>query len=64
MLTVLTGRQRTAHEYTELLDTAGFQLERVIPTLANVSILEATPRPARLVVEPSRQPLGHALASP
>jgi O-methyltransferase domain len=43
MLTVLTGRQRTEREYAELLGAAGFQLERVIPTFANVSILEARP---------------------
>ena len=43
MLTMLTGRQRTEREYAELLGAAGFQLERVIPTFANVSILEARP---------------------
>jgi hypothetical protein len=47
MLTVLTGRQRTEHEYEELLGAAGFQLERVIPTFANVSILEAAPQAAQ-----------------
>jgi hypothetical protein len=51
MLTVLTGRQRTEHEYEELLGAAGFRLERVIPTPANVSILEATPQASGLVRE-------------
>ena len=55
MLAVLTGRQRTEHEYEELLGAAGFRLERVIPTFANVSILEAAPRAmAEKAAQPAR----------
>ncbi len=36
------GRQRTLAEYTALLDRCGFSLEREIPTLAGVSIIEAS----------------------
>jgi hypothetical protein len=44
MLTLLSGRQRTRPEYEELLGDAGFTLQREIPTRADISILEATPR--------------------
>jgi hypothetical protein len=44
MLTALGGRQRTEREYADLLAAAGFQLEQVIPTFANVSVPDATPR--------------------
>jgi hypothetical protein len=60
MLTVLTGRQRTEHEYEALLGAAGFQLERVIPTLANVAILEARPRAIDSVAEASHHARGPA----
>jgi hypothetical protein len=43
MLMVVGGRQRTRSEHEQLLNKAGFQLERVIPTMADVSILEAVP---------------------
>jgi hypothetical protein len=41
MLTLLGGRQRTAHEYEALLSRAGFALQREIETGAGISILEA-----------------------
>jgi hypothetical protein len=41
MLAVTGGRERTAPEYAQLLGAAGFRLERVVPTLSQVSILEA-----------------------
>jgi len=43
MLWFVGGRQRTRSEHEQLLNRAGFRLERVIPTMADVSILEAVP---------------------
>ena len=43
MLSFTGGRQRSRSEHEQLLDKAGFRLERVIPTMADVSILEAVP---------------------
>jgi hypothetical protein len=43
MLSFTGGRQRSRGEHEQLLDRAGFRLERVIPTMADVSILEAAP---------------------
>jgi hypothetical protein len=43
MLVMSGGRERTKDEYCSLLEEGGFRLARVIPTLAPVSILEATP---------------------
>jgi hypothetical protein len=43
MLLLLTGRERTEAEFERLLATAGFRLERVIPTASplGVSVIEA-----------------------
>jgi hypothetical protein len=38
------GQERTEAEYAELLDKAGFRLERIIPTASAVSVVEAYPR--------------------
>jgi hypothetical protein len=43
MLWFVDGRQRTRSEHEQLLNKAGFRMERVIPTMADVSILEAVP---------------------
>ena len=43
MLWMPGGRQRTRGEHEQLLNIAGFRLDRVIPTMADVSILEAVP---------------------
>ena len=43
MLSFTGGKQRSRSEHEQLLNTAGFRLERVIPTMADVSILEAVP---------------------
>jgi len=43
MLWFVGGRQRTRSEHEQLLNKAGFRLERVIPTMAGASILEAVP---------------------
>ena len=35
------GRERTAAEYTSLLDRAELQLSRIVPTSSPVSVVEA-----------------------
>jgi hypothetical protein len=42
MLAGLGGQERTEAEYRALLDKAGFQLTRVVPTKSAVSVIEAT----------------------
>jgi len=44
MLTLTPGQERSEAEYSALLEKAGFKLNRVIPTSAAVSIVEAFPR--------------------
>ena len=41
MLVAGTGMQRTAAEYTRLLNRAGFRNTRVIPTVGPVSVVES-----------------------
>jgi isoprenylcysteine carboxyl methyltransferase (ICMT) family protein YpbQ len=41
MLVMMGGRERTATEYNSLLQTTGFRLTRIIPTLSPVSVIEA-----------------------
>lgn len=43
MLVVASGKERTEAEYRTLLANAGFQLTRIIPTSAPVSVIEAIP---------------------
>jgi hypothetical protein len=43
MLAYAGGRERTVDEYRELLASAGFRLQHVIPTSSTVSIIEALP---------------------
>lgn len=43
MLVVLTGKERTASEFKDLLDASGFKLTRIIPTHSPFSIIEALP---------------------
>lgn len=43
MLALTGGLQRTVGEYEMLLAGCGFRLERVIPTRAGASIVEARP---------------------
>ena len=43
MLAIPGGQERTEPEYHELLDKAGFQLKRVVPTESAVSVVEAVP---------------------
>lgn len=42
MLVVAGGRERTENEYRDLLQAAGFRLERIIPTHSPFSVIEAT----------------------
>jgi hypothetical protein len=44
MLTVPGGEERTASQYRALLNQAGFQVRRVVPTASLVSIVEAVRR--------------------
>jgi SAM-dependent methyltransferase len=43
MLVLLGGQERTEQEYADLLGEAGYRLNRVIPTLSPMSIVEAMP---------------------
>lgn len=43
MLVAQKGRERTATEFAELLDTAGFELLRTIPTSFLLTLIEAKP---------------------
>ena len=43
MLLLPGGKERTQEEYRELLAKAGFRLDRIVPTEADVSILESVP---------------------
>ena len=43
MLVVAGGLERTGREHKEILQTAGFELTRIIPTRAPVSIVEGVP---------------------
>jgi hypothetical protein len=44
MMIHLTGHERTGREFRALLDAAGWQLARVVPTACPLSIVEAVPR--------------------
>ena len=46
MLVQATGRERTATEYRYLLEQAGFEMTRVVPTAGPFSLVEAKPAPA------------------
>jgi hypothetical protein len=41
MLAVTGGRERTSSEYSALLATAGFHLERIVPTRSSYAVVEA-----------------------
>jgi hypothetical protein len=43
MLVLLAGRERTVEQYGDLLASANFRLERVVPTASHIAILEAVP---------------------
>jgi hypothetical protein len=43
MLVMTGGKERTIEEYRELLASAGFRLNKVVPTAAAYEIIEAIP---------------------
>ena len=43
MLVIPGGKERTEAEYRDLLAGAGFQLDRIVPTPSEVSVIEAVP---------------------
>lgn len=43
MLVIPGGKERTEPEYRELFAASGFQLTRIVPTTADVHVIEATP---------------------
>lgn len=47
MLTIPGGKERTEAEYRELLAQGGFQLVKIVPTAAEVSVIEARKLPER-----------------
>jgi hypothetical protein len=46
MLVMCGGQERTGAEFRRLLEASGFQVARVVATMAPVSIIEATPAPS------------------
>jgi O-methyltransferase domain len=44
MLVNLTGRERTAKEYGDLLSQVGFDLQRIVPTPSPYSVIEGLKR--------------------
>lgn len=44
MLVVTGGRQRSEEEFRALYDAAGFELTRIVPTLARLSLIEGVPK--------------------
>jgi hypothetical protein len=42
-LWTVSGRQRRLGEHERLLSSAGFRLQRVVPTTSDVTLLEAVP---------------------
>jgi hypothetical protein len=43
MMVVPGGMERTEEEYRRLFQTAGFRLERIVPTTTWVSVIEGAP---------------------
>ena len=43
MLLFVGGRERTEAEFAALLDRAGFEMTRVVPTISTISLVEARP---------------------
>jgi len=43
MMVIPGGQERTAQEYHDLLGKAGFRLARIVPTAADVSVIEGVP---------------------
>jgi O-methyltransferase domain len=45
MLVFAGGKERTEKEFTHLLNSTGFELRRIVPTVAHISMIEAGVRP-------------------
>jgi hypothetical protein len=43
MMVIPGGKERTEVEYRDLFEKAGFRLEKIVPTLAEVSVIEGLP---------------------
>lgn len=43
MLVLTTGRERTADEFAAIFRSAGFELEKIVPTMSMACIIEAKP---------------------
>lgn len=43
MMLLISGRERTEAQYARLLAAAGLQISRIVPTAADVSVIEAVP---------------------
>ena len=43
MMVIPGGQERTEQEYRDLFGRAGFQLARIVPTVAEVSVIEGVP---------------------
>jgi O-methyltransferase len=41
MMVMLTGRERTPSEYSELLKQAGFQIQKISPLRSSTVVIEA-----------------------
>ena len=53
MMLLVAGRERTQHEYRRLFTAAGLELHRVVPTTAEVTLLEGIPAASRVRHKPS-----------
>jgi hypothetical protein len=63
MLAITGGRERTGREYTELLSTASFELEEVVPTTGPLSIVIAKAKGNSLRVTRSSFDMPNSTAS-
>jgi hypothetical protein len=43
MMVVTGGRERTEAEFRSLIESAGFHVARIVPTLAMMSVIEGLP---------------------
>jgi hypothetical protein len=43
MLTITGGRERTADDFTAMLEATGFRLVRIVPTGSPMSVIVAAP---------------------
>jgi hypothetical protein len=58
MLVMNGGRERTEAEFCALVDAAGFELTRIVPTMAPQSMIEAVPKSCEATSFPTRMTTG------